>query len=95
LKPNKVASLPEVPSLPLLSLPLPLPEGLALYMKKEQNYVSKVRYAKYFFIVSLQQFHLAILIHQDVFFVSMQTLEMKLYLQLFGSGRMLGYARTT
>jgi len=40
LKPNKVASLPEVAPVPLL--PVPLPEALALYMKKEHNYVSKV-----------------------------------------------------
>jgi hypothetical protein len=40
LKPNKVASLPGVSPLPLL--PIPLAEVLALYMKKEQNYVSKV-----------------------------------------------------
>ena len=35
-----VVSLPEVAPLPLL--PLPLHEALALYMKKEKNYVSKV-----------------------------------------------------
>jgi hypothetical protein len=40
LKPNKVASLPEVAHVPLL--PVPLPEALALYMKKEHNYVSKI-----------------------------------------------------
>jgi len=40
LKPNKVASLPEVAPVPLL--PVPLLEALALYMKKEHNYGSKV-----------------------------------------------------
>jgi hypothetical protein len=40
LKPNKVASLPEVAPVPLLLVPLP--EALALCMKKEFNYVSKV-----------------------------------------------------
>ena len=40
LKPNKVTSLPEVAPLPLL--PLPLSDLGALYMKKLQNYISKV-----------------------------------------------------
>ena len=39
MKPNKVASLLEVAPAPLL---VSLPEALALYMKKEHNYVSKV-----------------------------------------------------
>ena len=42
MKSNKVASLPEVA--PVLLLPVPLLEALALCMKKEHNYVSILKY---------------------------------------------------